>query len=168
MADATADTDPTSHRLVLVRHAKAASSTGGGDRGRPLTDKGRADSAAAGGWLAAQVDRVDALWSSSAVRARETTEELASRLPGAPAPQWRDDLYDAGARDLVELVADAGDAVGVLVVVGHNPTIEAAYELLTGDRRGFRPGAVAVVGLTGDWPDLDEGAGRLLEFWSPA
>jgi phosphohistidine phosphatase len=168
MADAQADTAATTHQLVLVRHAKAASSTGGGDRGRPLTEKGRADSAAAGGWLASQVDRVDALWSSSAVRARETTEELASRLTGAPAPQWRDDLYDAGARDLVELVADAGDDVGVLVVVGHNPTIESAHELLTGERRGFRPGAVAVVELTGGWSDIDDGAGRLREFWSPS
>jgi phosphohistidine phosphatase len=162
-----ADTHADPHRLVLVRHAKAGGSTGGGDRSRPLTDKGHTDAAAAGAWLAQQVPRVDALWSSSAVRARETTEGLAARLTSAPAPQWLDDLYDAGPDDLMELVADAADDVGVLAVVGHNPTIEVAHAILTGDHQGFRPGAVAVVEVTGGWAELREGAGRLLEFWSP-
>jgi phosphohistidine phosphatase len=38
--------------LVILRHAKAANPEGVPDVDRPLTDRGRADAAAAGAWIA--------------------------------------------------------------------------------------------------------------------
>jgi phosphohistidine phosphatase len=161
-----ADQHSDPHRLVLVRHAKAASSSGGGDRSRPLNDKGRTDAARLGLWLGAKPPP-DEIWSSSALRARETALALAAGLRNPPEPQWRDDLYDAGPGDLVELLREADEETGVLVVVGHNPTIEAVHAALTGDEAGFRAGAAAIVELSGAWSELDSGAGRLVEAWSP-
>lgn len=161
---------PPVRRLVLVRHARAASAAatpGGSDRDRSLTDRGRSDAAAAGGWLNPRVDRVDEVWASSAVRARQTAEEILSRLTEAPRPDYRAALYDAGLGDLLRAVRDAADGTRTLVVVGHNPTVERLHLRLTGDERGFPPGAAAIIEVSGRWADLASGGGRLVDFFAP-
>jgi phosphohistidine phosphatase len=160
-----ASTSP--RRLVLVRHAKAASDPGGSDRSRELTGGGRQDAARVGGWLNVRLSHVDAVWSSSATRARQTFEAIAERLTAAPPVELRDDLYDAGPDDLLELVREAADSVVVLVVVGHNPTIERLQAWLSEDDRGFPAGAVGIVEFEGSWADLQPGDGHLVDFTVP-
>jgi phosphohistidine phosphatase len=162
-------TDPggDARRLVLVRHAKAASSTGGSDRSRPLTDKGRMDAGTVGGWLDWRVQLIDAIWSSSALRAQQTVEELRARLTSAPEPRLRDDLYDAGPGDLLDVLRSAPDEIRTLVVVGHNPTIEQLSGRLTGDDRGYPAGATAIIEFGSDWVGLSPGAARLVDFVAP-
>jgi phosphohistidine phosphatase len=151
--------DSAPRLLVIVRHGKAESGEAGSDHGRRLTDRGRTDSAAAGRWLAGQVDRVDHVWVSSAVRARQTWDAVRPSLPEAAEVVVGRDLYQAGPREVVEHVA-ATD-VPVQVVVGHNPTLEQVVLTVTGDLHGMRPGAAAVV-------ELDGSRGRLRELWQPA
>jgi phosphohistidine phosphatase len=81
--------------------------------------------------------------------------------------ELRDDLYDAGPDDLFELLREADDSVAVLVVVGHNPTIERLQAWLSGDDRGFPTGAVGIVEFEGSWADLQPGAGCLVDFTVP-
>jgi phosphohistidine phosphatase len=154
-------------RLVLVRHAKAASGSGGSDRARELTDSGRQDAARVGGWLHGRLSSVDAAWSSSAVRARQTFEAIAERLTIPVHVDLRDDLYDAGPDDLLELVREADDSVSVLMVVGHNPTIQRLQAWLSEDDRGFPAGAVAILEYEGSWAELDPGDARLVDFTVP-
>jgi phosphohistidine phosphatase len=158
---------PSPRRLVLVRHAKAVSDSGGSDRARGLTDRGRRDAATIGGWLAGRLPRIDTVWSSSAVRAKQTFEAVATHLTGAPPAQLRDDLYDAGPDDLLEMVREAGDSTRVLVVVGHNPTIERLSAWLTEDDRGFPTSATAIIEFDGGWADLQPGDARLIDFTVP-
>jgi phosphohistidine phosphatase len=161
----TAVTSP--RRLVLVRHAKAASDAGGSDRARGLTDRGRRDASTIGAWLDRRLPRIDAVWSSSAVRAAQTFEAIAALLTAAPAVQLRDDLYDAGPDDLLEMVREADDSTQVLLVVGHNPTIERVAAWLTEDDRGFPTSATAIVEFDGSWADLQPGDARLVDFTVP-
>jgi phosphohistidine phosphatase len=154
-------------RLVLVRHAKAASDPGGSDRVRSLTDQGRADATRIGGWLAGRVPRIDAVWSSSAVRARQTYEAIAGRLAAGPEPELRDDIYEAGPDDLLHLLREVDDDTQVLLVVGHNPTIERLQAWLSGDDRGFPACAAGIVDFDGTWADLGPGGGRLVDFTVP-
>jgi len=167
----TNSTDPAApirrRRLVLVRHAKAVSDSGGSDQARELAGRGRKDAAKIGGWLDGRLGQIDAVWSSSAVRARQTFEAIAERLTAAPVADLRDDLYDAGPDDLLELVREADDNVAVLVVVGHNPTIERLQAWLSGDDRGFPTCAVGIVEFDGSWADLQPGDGRLVDFTVP-
>jgi phosphohistidine phosphatase len=157
----------STRRLVLVRHAKAVSDPGGSDQTRELTGGGRKDAARIGGWLNGRLSYVDAAWSSSATRARQTFEAIADRLAAAPEVDLRDDLYDAGPDDLLELVREADDRLVVLMVVGHNPTIERLQAWLSGDDRGFPAGAVGIVEFEGSWADLQPGDGRLVDFSVP-
>lgn len=160
-----ARTDP--RRLVLVRHAKAVPSTGSSDRGRPLTEGGRATAATVGGWLDWRVQPIDALWASAALRAVQTVDEICAHLTSAPAPQLRDELYDAGADEILDMVRAASDDIRALVVVGHNPAIERLHARLTRDDRGFPAGAGAIVEIDGDWVGLRAGGGRLVDFVAP-
>jgi phosphohistidine phosphatase len=150
--------DSAPRLLVIVRHGKAESGEEGSDHDRRLTSRGLDDSAAAGRWLAGQVDRVDHAWVSSARRAQQTWEAVRESLPAVADVVAARDLYQAGPREVVEHVL-ATD-VPVQLVVGHNPTLEQVVMSLTGDLHGLKPGAVAVVGLVG-------ATGRLHELWTP-
>lgn len=157
----------SAHRvLLLARHAEAASLEGGSDHDRPLTPDGERTAAAMGRWLRDHTDRLDSVWCSSALRARQTWELAARALHGAPVASYQRDLYLAGADDLLDLVRDAPDDIQSLLVVGHNPTLQHALEELTDEPHGFPAGAVAVVGLTGEWAAL--ASGRLIDFADPA
>lgn len=147
-------TDPTARTLVLVRHAKAESGKEGADHERRLTSAGRTAASEAGRWMASVLPAIDAVWCSSAIRAVQTWAAIAPAVE-APEPTVGRDLYHAGPSDVTERLSGSA---GTTVVVGHNPTVEQVLGSLTGQLRGMRPGAVAVV-------DLE--AGRLLDFWEP-
>lgn len=111
--------------LVLVRHA-AAESHASDDRSRRLVPAGRAEAVALGDWFRVSGLAPDLVLVSTALRARETWD--ACGVGGRVEP--RDDLYDASADQLREVVAETGDDVGTLVLVGHNPGMSRfAWEL---------------------------------------
>lgn len=156
----------TAHRqLLLLRHAKAAHDEGVADHERPLTERGELAAAAMGRWLREQEVTLDAVWCSSALRARQTWERAASALPAAPEASYLRELYQAGPDELLELVRQAPGGVRSLLVVGHNPTMQQTLEELTDAPHDFPTGALAVVGLAGKWPALE--SARLLDFVTP-
>jgi phosphohistidine phosphatase len=150
--------EPAHRLLVIVRHAKAESGEEGSDHDRRLTSRGEQEAAATGRWLAGKLDSVDLAWVSSATRAAQTWAALRASLPAVAHEDVSRDLYQAGPREVVEHVTD--NEAAVQVVVGHNPTMEQALMALTGDLHGLRPGAAAIVELTGDH-------GRLVELHTP-
>ncbi len=180
---AAAPPSPAPHRtVVVVRHAKAESS-GPTDQRRRLTGRGHADAAAAGQVLAGVVagtagGRTVTLV-SSATRAYETWQELSAALPDdSPGPvveeQVSDELYDAGVDDVVRLLTGLDADVATVVVVGHNPTMEATVDALAsaGDAdararmadRGFPTASVATLTYDGEWDGIGPGTCRLERF----
>jgi len=146
--------------LVLVRHAKAEKGEDGDDHDRRLTAVGTEAAEQAGRWLADVLPgAVDTVWVSSASRALATWDGIAPALKAPPADVDRG-LYQAGHKEVLARVTASEEPV--LVVVGHNPTVEEVLAALLASSpakpRGMRPGAVAVV-------DLDSRA--LLDFWEP-
>jgi phosphohistidine phosphatase SixA len=126
-------------RLILVRHAKAAS--GEPDELRPLTPEGREAAAALGAELSALLP--DAVLSSPLLRARETARPIAE---AAGVELELDPRLSPGASlpDLHAAVAGRGETV---VVVGHQPDLSTVVYELTGADVPFRPGAFAEVTL---------------------
>lgn len=134
---------------MLVRHAEAEP-PGHDDRGRRLAPAGAEDAVALGDWCRTCGLAPDLVLVSPAVRARETLERAA--VGGRVVV--REDLYDAGATALREVVAETGDDVGTLVLVGHNPGMSRlAWELddtpaaRERTERGLPPGGAVVVEL---------------------
>jgi len=136
--------------LILVRHAKSDWGTPGqDDHERPLNDRGRRDAPVMAARLVESGTRVDALLSSTAVRARTTAAAFGAAL--GLEPRLSDDLYGAGARRLSDSAAASGAAS--VLVVAHDPGMTVLAEHLSGGGIGHMPTcAVAVFEWqTDDW-----------------
>lgn len=163
--------------LVLLRHAKAEPENGLGDAQRPLSSRGRRQATALGPLLATHVGGVDVALVSEALRTTETYKLLAaSWSEGAPEADVRKELYSAGPRDVIALLAELPPEAERVLVVGHEPTMSSTAALLAGDgesahlgqvRTGLPTGSFAVLELPA-WSRLDAGTGRLLDVVRPA
>jgi phosphohistidine phosphatase len=163
-------------RIVLLRHAKADWPEVS-DHDRPLADRGRQDAPAAGRWLAGAGVTPDLTLCSTAVRARETWKLCAPELPQRPKTVYDDRIYEASLGELIALINGVNDEVTDLMLVGHNPSIHALADALTGEadpevrerltRRGFPTSAMAVLSLTGGWKSVEHGAASLVAYWTP-
>ncbi len=117
-------------RLILFRHAKAEPADGSGDHGRRLVESGRADAARMGRWLAENDLRPDATLCSTAARARATWELASEAFASAPEVRFEEGIYGASPGSLLALTRSAGDEVGTLAIVGHNPGLAQFVEML--------------------------------------
>jgi phosphohistidine phosphatase len=163
-------------RLHLLRHAKSSWKTGEADFDRPLSKRGRKDAEAIADLIVARGFRPALILCSAARRARETLLPLISRLDGEAEVVFTRLVYEADAEALLDLIRRSR-GVASLMVVGHNPTLEdLAIRLAGGDdagaiprlHRGFPPAALATIGFdAGEWSDIGEATGRLLDFHLP-
>jgi phosphohistidine phosphatase len=124
--------------IWLLRHGDAAE--GSPDAERPLTDKGREQSRAAGAALKAIGVELDACLTSPKVRAAETAR-LACEQVGDVEPQLEPKLA-GGPFDAEALAAGLGDDV---LLVGHDPDFSAAVHSLTGGQVRMKKGGLAGV-----------------------
>lgn len=151
----------TDRTLVLLRHAKAAQARALPDEDRPLTDRGHADSAAAGAWLARRGYLPGLVLCSPARRTRQTWHGVAVAMAdaagdvAAPEVHLARDIYAGSPEDLLALVQGAGDEVRTILLVGHNPTVSYLSALLdpgaANDSDGLRTAGIAVHGVAGAW-----------------
>ena len=146
------------HTLILLRHAKSDWSGHEGDHDRPLAGRGRHQAPGAGRWLADNVDSIDLAVVSTARRARTTWDLVSDELDQAPETRHDPDVYAASVGELLDIVRHFDEALGTVVLVGHNPGIEDLAETLTGDRVPLPTSALAVIELTSTW----DAAGRVL------
>ena len=153
------------HRtLVVMRHAKAEPDAPT-DYERPLAPRGLRDAADAGRWLAGRGVRAEHALVSAALRTTQTWEAVAEAAGWTVGPDLDRGLYAADVDTALDLVRAVDDAVGCVVVVGHNPTtaqlahllddgegdVEAGNEMAMGS---YPTSAVAVFDVDGSWADL--------------
>jgi phosphohistidine phosphatase len=107
---------------------------------------------------------------SSATRARETLEGVA---PGGNV-RIEPELYGASAPALLERLQRVPDAIGSVMLVGHNPAIQmltvglaAGGDDLARVERKFPTGALATLAFTGAWHELRPGGAKLVSFVRP-
>jgi phosphohistidine phosphatase len=174
-------------RLMLLRHAKSSWPSGIEDAERPLSDRGEAAARLMGGYMAHHALIPDRVLCSPARRTRDTWNVVSA--------QWQDAAVDTAAVDIVfdarlygamrhgilsviqDQDQDQDNAVRTLLLIGHNPGLQEAAELLiaAGDvelrerlREKFPTAALAVIDFTLDgWRRIHERAGRLDHFVTP-
>ncbi|MFC7938498.1 SixA phosphatase family protein [Streptomyces sp. NPDC057387] len=163
-------------RIVLFRHAKADWPQVS-DHERPLADRGRMDAAEAGRRLADTGVPFDQALCSTAVRTRETWKLAVQEFPHRPKTVYEERIYEASPGELIAVLNETPDDLSNVLVIGHNPGMEALTEILAGsaedavreriDRRGFPTAAFAVLTFTGPWKDVEPGTATLVDYWAP-
>ncbi|MGC5617104.1 SixA phosphatase family protein [Georgenia sp. Z1491] len=165
-----------SRTLVLLRHAKAAQIGRAGDASRELSGRGERQARALGPLLADQVGAIDVALVSTAARAASTATLLAQ---GAEVRERRDvpEIYQYAARGLLDLVRDTDGDPGVLLVVGHEPTISSLAAFLHDERNdslalqvslGVPTATACVLDVPGPWAELDGGSAHLRALVRPS
>ncbi|UTI64168.1 phosphohistidine phosphatase SixA [Paraconexibacter antarcticus] len=132
-------------QLWMLRHGEAEPHGTRPDDDRRLTDRGVAQSAAAGAALAALGIGFDAIFTSPKVRAHVTATTAAEPLETdvivhAPLASG----FDADEARALLAAADDG---GHVLVVGHEPDFSRVVHELTGGDVDFKKGGVAAVRL---------------------
>lgn len=158
-------------RLVLVRHAKSSwASTHLSDRERPLNKRGERDAPRMGKRLAGRGAAPELILSSPAVRAISTARILAGKVGYAESRIVElDDLYGAGVRDFLEVLADRGGEAQSVMLFSHNPGITELVNFLSGETIGNVPTCgVAVLDFpVKQWKEIGRGTGVLVDFDYP-
>jgi len=157
--------------LFLVRHAKSSwKDLSLADHDRPLNKRGVKNAPLMGQRLARMTHRPEIVISSSALRALTTAKTLAPYVGIDEEDVVVDpDLYHAGSRDIMRIVAGLNDRYQNVMVVGHNPGITQLANQLGGEPIANVPtcGMVVIRFETNQWAAVSSAPSTLLEFDYP-
>lgn len=153
--------------LLILRHAKASHDDSFDDHARPLTNKGKRTAARVGELLRERDLVPGAILSSSALRAKETAEIVIEHARFEGTFELFDELYLAEPGAYVTVLARRGGTHQRVMVVGHNPGLEALVEGLTGRSEHLPTGALALCRTAVEsWADLAlDGSASLAHVW---
>jgi phosphohistidine phosphatase len=154
--------------LLILRHAKSSwKNTNLADHERPLNKRGKQDAPRMGRVLAENDLTPDLIISSSAERALATAGLVALDSGYEREITITRQLYHGDPDDYLEVLREKGEPHERVLVVGHNPGIEAFVEDVTGSYQRMPTAALAQVQLPIEsWADFTENiSGKLVEVW---
>jgi len=149
--------------LYILRHGTAEWTSPGGDHARPLQDRGRAQARTIGRYLSRHDEAPQVVFSSSAVRARETTELAKETGEWQAEIHVVEALYEAATSVVAKVVRTAEPRFVRVLVCGHQPTCGLLIgELTRSVAPDFPAGALARIDLElEDWSELAMATGKL-------
>ena len=156
--------------LLILRHAKSSWKDASlADHDRPLNKRGKRDAPRMGKLLQAQDLVPDRIISSTAKRARNTAKAVAKACHYEDKVELTSEFYHAGPGSYLAVLQNLPDDDQRVMVVGHNPGMEALVAHLTGRMETMPTAALAHVTLPIEkWGELDyEVQGELLDLWRP-
>ena len=147
-------------RLLLIRHARAASSHNLPDIERPLTDEGRREFSAVAQAIVEHRGTPDFIFHSPARRTTETADILAAvtglRAHARDIAKWL--ALGTGGEEILPRLLQLSAPITALI--GHEPIMSSLTSLLTGDGPlTFSPGTSACLEFDSS---IGPGLGRLL------
>ncbi len=148
------------------------------DFDRPLNSKGERASKVMGSWMRRERLSFDHVMASPAVRVIDTLDHVATGYTKRFDPVWDRRIYLASSATLMDVLREADDAHGHILMVGHNPGMEDMILDLVPDRSEdalreavyakFPTGSYARVAIDIDhWADIKDNIGRIEAFMRP-
>ena len=164
--------------LSLLRHAKSSwKNPALPDRERPLNARGMSDAPAMGRAMSERGIEPELVLCSSAQRTVDTLALVIPELKIEPEVVYEDALYQASPDDMLGMLRGLQPGARNVLIVGHNPEIQALALGLVGagpkDLRNrlaekYPTGGLAVINFTaGLWSSVDAGSGSLSLFLTP-
>ena len=130
-------------QIWMARHAEAADVDGfGSDAARPLTERGRQQTAELARWLRDRVALPEMIWHSPLLRARQTAEAFAAEWPDGP-PIQESQVLAPGMSLSEVLEAIRSRTYESILCVGHQPDVGECVYQAGGGRVSYSPGTVA-------------------------
>ena len=118
--------------LLIMRHAKSSWKDAEiPDHERPLKKRGLKDAAHIGKLLKKEDLVPDKIISSNAVRAADTAAIVADKCGYKKEIEYTDKLYMAEGGAIMSLIQSQPDSINKLLVIGHNPGMEALVQELS-------------------------------------
>ncbi|MCB9658673.1 MAG: histidine phosphatase family protein [Sandaracinaceae bacterium] len=157
-------------RLIIMRHAKSAWHTDAAtDHDRPLNERGQRDAPRVASALAELGWSPELTVSSDSTRTRQTFELMRPAFRGPVTVRFTRRLYHASLDAVRDELADVGDALRTVMVIGHNPGWEEMLARLCGqDRRMTTANAALLTIDAPSWSDaLDRYAWTLTRLLRP-
>lgn len=163
--------------LSLFRHAKSAWDDASlEDFARPLAPRGTQAAPAMAAFIHKAGFKPDLVLCSAARRTRDTWALMAGRL-GQPRTVYLQELYEAGAGTLLASIRKTKSDVHRLMLVGHNPGLQALAVNLIGsgdpadiEAISAKLPTAAFVQIDLDvktWRSLKPASGHLVRFMTP-
>jgi phosphohistidine phosphatase len=164
--------------LSLLRHAKSSwSNPALPDRERPLATRGVTDAPLMGKAMAERGIDPELVLCSSARRTRDTLDLVLPELRVEPKIVYVDALYHASPEEMLELLHGIQPGANRVMLVGHNPEIQAfALDLVGSGPKHFRDrlrtkyptaGLAVINFVSGLWKSVSVNSGTLNLFLSP-
>ena len=148
------------------------------DRDRPLATRGVTDASLMGKAMAERGIDPELVLCSSARRTRDTLALVLPELRVEPKVVYEDALYHASSEAMLEMIHAIQPGANRVMLVGHNPEIQAfALDLVGSGPRHFRDrvrakyptSALAVINFaSGLWKSVTVNSGTLNLFLSPS
>jgi phosphohistidine phosphatase len=165
------------HHIHLLRHAKSSwDDPGLPDHDRPLAPRGRRAAERLSRHVAATEVVPDLILCSSATRAVQTWEGIRSGFPPDTPVEVSPELYQAAAPSVRRRLTLLPETVRSVLIIGHNPSIEALAIGLTGAgaadaiarmKTKYPTGALATLVVDGAWAELAWESATLKSFVVP-
>ena len=142
--------------LLLIRHAKSDwKDKNLADLERPLNQRGQRTAPLMGALLHEKGWMPQLILTSSAARARQTTELLAAKAEYTGNILYLNSLYLAEPSAIIGALSTLSDEFERVIVVGHNPGLECLVQILSRRFAALAPGSMAFISLPlQSWRDL--------------
>ncbi|MDY6795592.1 MAG: histidine phosphatase family protein [Actinomycetota bacterium] len=155
--------------VILARHAKSShKDTSLEDSDRPLKKRGLRDLESLQPVLVGHEHKPERIFSSIAKRAAESARVVAAFYGlEREGITCLDELYGASAREIVAFIRSLDDGLRSVMVVGHNPDLALAADLLRDEPFEAQVPTSAFICLSFDvdiWREVRENTG-VLEFY---
>jgi phosphohistidine phosphatase len=143
-----------SRRLLVVRHAKSDWSRSLADHQRPINARGERASRALGAFMGDKGKAPQRIVTSTATRAR-TTARLIADAAGWDAEVVEDRrLYEGNVGRTLDVIAELGEGVDALMVVGHQPTWGQLVQHLSGGDVAMKTATAVALDTETSWRSL--------------
>lgn len=156
--------------LLLMRHGKSSwKDKDLSDKKRPLKKRGIFESEYIGNKLLENELVPQLILSSTAVRAQQTAEHLVKACNFKNKVKYLDKYYMAEPKTYLEELEGLSDDVERVLIIGHNPGLEALLQIMDGKIETLPTGSMAYLSLDLDkWSNISiDTAGDLVGFWHP-
>lgn len=160
-----------SKRVVIIRHAKSSwAELGQPDFDRPLNSRGKENAPEMGRRLLQYGLQPDAIYASTAKRAKQTAMLIATAIGFKEEIHWDRFLYHAAPDRIEAQICGADDAYDTIYIVAHNPGItEMVNEAIPGFTTDNVPtcGVVAFSVAADKWTEYPQARKQLMIYDYP-